>query len=541
MFKSMKVAYRLALLAGVLITFIIIVGVTGIFGMKNEHSTLETVYRDRVVPLKDLKSIADSYAVNIVDTAHKVRNGSMTWDTAVENVDNAKKVIMSNWNGYLNTQLVAQEQRLVKEIKPLLVKADQGVADLLSILRQQDADALEYFIINRLYPVIDPVSERFSELVEVQLVVAESEFNISAKNYEDTLILNSVIIIFSIIISIVLGFLIARSLVKQLGGEPSYAEGVVTRVAQGDLTVDIKLFENDDTSMLYAIAQMVKRLSDVISSVRSATDNLSSASEQMNATSQSLSQSASEQASSVEETSAAMEQMSASISQNNENSKITDGIAEKSAKDAIEGGQAVKQTVEAMRQIADKISIIDDIAYQTNLLALNAAIEAGRAGEHGRGFAVVAAEVRKLAARSQSAAQEIGEVAGNSVALAEKAGKLLEDIVPSIQRTAELVQEISAASEEQTSGAAEINTAISQITQATQQNAAASEELSSTSEELTSQATDLQEVMTFFNVDDRKVISSNRLSQPKPKQRQRQENTVKESQATDDDFDFENF
>ena len=170
------------------------------------------------------------------------------------------------------------------------------------------------------------------------------------------------------------------------------------------------------------------------------------------------------------------------------------------AREGVEGGQAVKETVGAMRQIAQKIAIIDDIAYQTNLLALNAAIEAGRAGEHGKGFAVVAAEVRKLAERSQVAASEISQLATGSVGLAEKAGSLLETIVPSIQKTAELVQEISAASAEQNSGVGQINGAIGQISQATQQNAAASEELASTSEEVSAQAQELQFTMEFFTL-----------------------------------------
>jgi methyl-accepting chemotaxis protein len=178
---------------------------------------------------------------------------------------------------------------------------------------------------------------------------------------------------------------------------------------------------------------------------------------------------------------ASIEQMTSSIAQNTENAKITDGMASKAAKDAADGGEAVNATVEAMKQIAKKIGIIDDIAAQTNLLALNAAIEAARAGEHGKGFAVVAAEVRKLAERSQVAAQEIGEVAGNSVGLAEKAGKLLAEIVPNIRKTSDLVQEITAASTEQSSGVGQINSAVSQLNQTTQQNASSSEELAATS------------------------------------------------------------
>jgi methyl-accepting chemotaxis protein len=175
-------------------------------------------------------------------------------------------------------------------------------------------------------------------------------------------------------------------------------------------------------------------------------------------------------------------------------------MATKAAEQAAEGGEAVRATVTAMKQIAQKIGIIDDIAYQTNLLALNAAIEAARAGEHGKGFAVVAAEVRKLAERSQVAAQEIGTVATGSVELAEKAGTLLSEMVPSIKKTSDLVQEISAASQEQSSGVGQINSAVTQLSQTTQQNASASEELASTAEEMSSQAEQLQQTMAFFKV-----------------------------------------
>jgi methyl-accepting chemotaxis protein len=201
----------------------------------------------------------------------------------------------------------------------------------------------------------------------------------------------------------------------------------------------------------------------------------------------------------VEETTASIDLMSASISQNSDNAKVTDGMATKASKEAGDGGQAVTQTVSAMKQIAQKISIVDDIAYQTNLLALNAAIEAARAGEHGKGFAVVAAEVRKLAERSQEAAKEIGDLAGNSVSTAERAGKLLDEIVPSIQKTSELVQEIAAASQEQSQSVTQIGSAMGQLSKATQQNASASEELAATSEELSGQAEQLQQSVAFFS------------------------------------------
>jgi methyl-accepting chemotaxis protein len=248
--------------------------------------------------------------------------------------------------------------------------------------------------------------------------------------------------------------------------------------------------------------ELIETVSATIREVRTAAEQLSASSNQVSQTSQALSHSASQQAASVEETTASLQEMSTSVKQNSESATVTDGIAAKAAREALEGGSAVTQTVEAMTAIATKIAIIDDIAYQTNLLALNAAIEAARAGEHGKGFAVVAAEVRKLAERSQVAAQEIGALASSSVRLAESAGELLTHMVPSIQKTGELVQEIAAASGEQADGVAQITGAMNHLSSATQQTASASEQLSATAEELSAQAAQLQELMGFFRLAD---------------------------------------
>ena len=270
-------------------------------------------------------------------------------------------------------------------------------------------------------------------------------------------------------------------------------------VASGNLTVQLKV-RSDNDELMKSLSAMVAKLSEVVADVKAASDNVTVGSQQMSSGAEELSQGANEQAAAAEEASSSMEEMSANIRQNADNALQTEKIAVKSAADAQEGGKAVIQTVHAMKEIAGKISIIEEISRQTNLLALNAAIEAARAGEHGKGFAVVASEVRKLAERSQKAAAEISGLSSSSVEVAEKAGDMLTRLLPDIQRTAELVQEISAACKEQDTGAEQINKAIQQLDQVIQQNAAAAEEMSSTAEELAAQSEQLQTTVGFFQI-----------------------------------------
>ncbi|MFD1034724.1 methyl-accepting chemotaxis protein [Sphingomonas hankookensis] len=273
------------------------------------------------------------------------------------------------------------------------------------------------------------------------------------------------------------------------------------KIAQGDLTVDHTPLSDKDR-LGHALVTMVERLRAVVGDATAAADNVAGGSQELSASSEQVSQGATEQAASAEEASASMEEMAANIKQNADNAAQTEKIARQSSKDAEASGVAVDRAAKAMRTIAEKIGIVQEIARQTDLLALNAAVEAARAGEHGRGFAVVASEVRKLAERSQTAAAEISAVSSDTVQAAAQAGEMLTKLVPDIRRTAELVSEISAACREQDIGASQINQALQQLDQVTQQNASASEQITSTSEELAGQANELQQSIAFFRVDD---------------------------------------
>ncbi|WAF83409.1 methyl-accepting chemotaxis protein [Metapseudomonas otitidis] len=393
-----------------------------------------------------------------------------------------------------------QDRQLLDADRKMIADLGQGTEAVLVLSRGNRNEEARDAMISLTKKVIEPLRDQLTKHRDYNVKMAtDAGVRAEATRQQATLISITVSIITLVVIALLGGF-ITRNLLRQLGGEPAYAADVVSRIAAGDLTVNVETKGGDTSSMLAAIKGMAEKLGQIIGEVRSNADSLSSASEEISATAQSMSQGASEQAASVEETSASMEQMSASIAQNTENAKVTDGMAGKAAREANEGGQAVRDTVSAMKTIAEKISIVDDIAYQTNLLALNAAIEAARAGEHGKGFAVVAAEVRKLAERSQVAAQEISEVAKSSVSLAERAGTLLDQMVPSIAKTSDLVQEIAAASEEQTTGVSQINTAMSQLSEITQQSASSAEELAATAEEMSGQAEQLQQLMDFFKV-----------------------------------------
>ncbi|HSX51535.1 MAG TPA: methyl-accepting chemotaxis protein [Cellvibrio sp.] len=512
MFSQLTLKFKIMLLSALIVAGLSILGITAYLQIGSYNTvvaeTADTV-QVRAKFLAEVESAAISFKTQVQEWKNILLRGNDPdqFIKYAEGFNKEEKIVQGHLSAAM--ELRRDDKATVEAIKELQQEHAELGAQYREALQNFDQENPETgkAVDKQVSGMDRDTSQLMEDLAQTTLAgfdqfLQESEAK-TEKIYTDTVRLLLIICVSASFIIIAVMIFIFRDMFALLGGEPAYTADVVSQVADGHLNIDIQLKPGDNHSLLASVANMSKQLADIIGDVRSSADALSSASEEVNATAQSLAKGASVQAASVEET-------SASISQNSENAKITDGMAQKAALDAATGGEAVMTTVEAMQKIAERISVIDDIAYQTNLLALNAAIEVGRAGEHGRGFAVVASEVRKLAERSQVAAQEIGTLALDTVKRAENAGTLLKDMVPAIRKTADLVQEIAAASSEQNAGVAQINGAIGQVSQTLQQNAAASEELSSTSEEMSAQAIRLQESMTYFKLgNDRATTSIN--------------------------------
>ena len=501
-FKDLKIGNKLFMGFFVMLALVIIVGVTGYISTKNiQNGLVEMVTTD--IP-----------SVNYLLQADRDLNQLLTAERTMifSNVNSdIFPRLMSDWEE--NLRQSDERFNKFKEVfelesaNPIIAKYETARKDWEAISRQvvkgRASDtragrklAIDLTLGNAMVK-FDEMRGYLDELTDVVLTHVDEERVESQAAFKRTTFTLLITTLFGIMAGIFLAWLIGRGVTQPIG----YLVNVLDEMSRGNMDLDIEVDRGDEIgTLLGSVKTMTERLGNVVGDVRASAANVAGASQAMSSSTDEMSQGATEQASAAEEASSSIEEMAANISQNADNAQQTEKIASKAAEDAIEGGLAVVQTVEAMNEIAEKIVIVEEIARQTNMLALNAAIEAARAGEHGKGFAVVAAEVRKLAERSQSAAGEISELSLSSVTVARKAGEMLEKIVPDIKKTAELVQEISAASLEQNAGSKQINQAIQQLDQVIQQNASGAEELSSTSEELASQSEQLMSAMAFFKV-----------------------------------------
>ena len=446
--QKIKVKTRLALLAISNIVILFILAIGAMISIRAIHKGLESVYNERVEPLQNLKVISDMYAVKVVDNVHKLRDGTSSWNKGKEEVKSAKDLINERWADYTSKVETDEEKRMIDKTRQKMQSLDRQIENLEKIIDKQNLNELQTFAKIELYPSVDPVTESISNLVDFQLKTANILFKKAQDTYSSSLLLGIIVVLVSLSISGILNYNIIVSLIRVV----SEANLIATQISGG--------------------------------------------AEEISSASITISQAANQQAASVEESASAIEEIQSTIKQNSDNANLTNQLASSTAQKSIEGGKIVSETLVAMREIASRIALVEEIASQTNLLAVNATIESARAGEHGQGFAVVATEVRKLAQGSKKAAQEIKILASKSLTIAERAVSMLDDIVPDVRRTADLIQEIAAASSEQASNIVHVSNAINQLAQASQENASSSEQLASTAELFTKNAQSITETFS---------------------------------------------
>lgn len=500
---------------GIIAAIAIIIGISGYFSTRIITTDMHYIGDVLLPKIEYLLKISENQT-SLEASENALLATSLTAaqrNSQYERMENLKKVAFESINSFESLPRSSEEERLWSEFKSswseYLIKHDEFV--LIAKDYQIDSTEDNYLKMeNFSTETIVPYFNKAKAHID-RLVLISEEYNAEAIKHADAnaaraRIVIVVLIILGLCISIFFSALLTTNIVNDVGGEPFEVAKIANEVANGNLTL---VFDSRNTKGIYgAIGIMSQKLNEIISNVIAGSQNIASVTEQMSSTSQSLSQGASEQASSVEEISSSMEEMASNILMNTENAQQTEKISASASSDISKVSKASEESAKSIKHIAEKISIINDIAFQTNILALNAAVEAARAGDHGKGFAVVATEVRKLAERSKIAAEEINTLANSSVKITEESLTLLHQIIPEVARTASLVQEISAASIEQSSGADQINSAINQLNQVVQQNAAASEEMATTAEEMASQAEQLLDTISYFTVDNSDILSN---------------------------------
>lgn len=482
----------------------LVIGATSIAGLRSMEGLIHTMFADNLEPIVIVSKL-NVNALYHIRGAYRlvIENDTATMDKIVANAEIYRAEVekeLEEYRGHLHSVERQELYKLLSAQWSAYLAAYRTFREPALANRSAEANAL---IADRVRPAYNDLDATISKLVALNERDAGEENAAAASTGQTILIVELALVLAALAAGVALSLIIARSILRSVGGEPVAIAELAERFAAGDLrSLDVGKKRGANTGIYGSLVRMGERLRDTVASIQVSANQVSSGSEEISSTAQQLSQGATEQASGAEEVASSMEEMAATIRQNADNSLSTETISQKAAQDAAEGGHAVGEAVGAIKEIVDRIGIINEIAGQTNLLALNAAIEAARAGEAGKGFAVVAAEVRKLAERSQKAAGEISEISTATMDRASRAGEIIDRIIPDISKTAELVQEISSASKEQNAGAEQIGSAMGQLDNVIQQNAAASEELASMAEELSSQAMQLADTIAFFKLDD---------------------------------------
>ena len=498
MLNHIRIGWRLGLAFGVLLLLLAGVANLRLSRLAELKHAVNVVVEDRYIKVAMANAIRDE--VNQV--AVELRNSLLQTNGAARQASLAaaqthRQHITAMLEDLRRITYLPQVFAILDRIAATRARATTQLANFDQLVQQgREVEARDY-LLQQLQPTLREVSDETTELVSVEEGAMHTYVARADMAYDAARSRVLGMAIAAVLLAAGLAYAVTRSITRPLARVVDMA----SQLAEGDLVVRAETCGRDETGRLIAAMQeTTRRLAQIIVEVRDAAKLVSRASRQVSDTSQFMASLSAQQASSIEETSAAVEQLTATIAQNADHARTTDEVAARATHQACDGSQVVRTTMHAMHTIADEIGVIDDIAYLTNLLALNAAIEAARAGQHGKGFAVVAAEVRKLAERSQSAAQRIGNVARESVGMAERAGNLLAEMVPSIENTSALVKQIADASMEQSTGVGEICTAMAQLNVGTQRGAATAEELASTAEELNAQASQLDQLMNVFHL-----------------------------------------